>query len=87
MEQLVWTVEIVFREDGDKTRADAVLRGGGDEFHGWGRARRNPDDPELPAVGEELAAARALADLSQHLVDQASHLIEQWEGVPIHLQR
>lgn len=81
-----WTVEISFTEDEDRTRADAVLVGAPDDLRGWGRARRNPADPDLPAVGEEVAAARALVDLAHHLLEQASHRIETWEGRPVHLQ-
>ena len=80
-----WTIEICFTEDEDKTRADAVLAGAPVELHGWGRARRNPIDPDVPTVGEEIAAARALADLSHHLLDEAAHRIESREGQPIHL--
>jgi hypothetical protein len=84
-EPLTWTVKIVFNEDDEKTRADALLSGPADELHGWGRARRNPADPELPAVGEEVAAARALTDLAHHLLDQAGHRIESWEGHSVRL--
>jgi Domain of unknown function (DUF1876) len=80
-----WTVEIIFSEDEDKTRADATLSGAVDCLEGWGRARRNPADPKLPAVGEEIAAARALSDLAHHLLEQAAHRIESWEGHPIDL--
>jgi Domain of unknown function (DUF1876) len=80
-----WTVEIEFTEDEDKTRADAVLRGAPADLRGWGRARRNPTDPDMPSVGEEIAAARALADLSHHLLDQAAHRIESWAGHEIRL--
>jgi hypothetical protein len=82
---VTWTVSIVFTEDEDKTRADAILSGGPDELRAWGRARRNPADPDLPSVGEEVAAARALADLSHHLLDEAAHRIESWEGRPVRL--
>ena len=82
-----WTVTIVFSEDEDKTRADAELAGAELALSGWGRARRNPADPDLPKVGEEIAAARALADLSHHLLEQASHLIESWEGHKVELRR
>ena len=85
MSSTTWTIEIVFSEDEDKTRADARLSGGIDELHGWGRSRRNPDDPDVPAVGEEIAAARALGDLAHHLLEQAAHRIESWEGQPVHL--
>jgi hypothetical protein len=81
----VWTVEIVFTENGDRTRADARLRAGEREFTGWGRARRRPSDPDVPVIGEELAAARALADLTHRLVDEAADAIEQFEGRPVKL--
>ncbi len=77
---LTWTVEIVFSEDEDQTRADAILTGSPDGVQGWGRARRNPADPDVPTVGEEIAAARALSDLAHHVLDQAAHRIESWEG-------
>ena len=82
---LTWTVTIVFSEDEEKTRADAVLHGLPEELCGWGRARRSPDDPDVPAVGEEVAAARALNDLAHHLLEQAAHRIESWEHRPVHL--
>ena len=81
----VWTVEIVFTEDDDRTRADARLHAIGRDWHGWGRARRNPIDPDVPAIGEELAAARALADLSHQLVDSAAHEVERFEGHSVRL--
>lgn len=83
----VWNVTITFVEDEDKTRADAVLEAGQLELRGWGRARRNPLDPDLPAVGEEVAAARALSDLAHHLLEQAAQLIEGWEGHAVRLER
>lgn len=87
MMPLVWTVEITFNEDEDKTRADAVLIGSPDGLQGWGRARRNPLDPDMPTVGEEIAAARALSDLAHHLLEQAAHRIESWEGRRVELPR
>jgi len=81
----VWTVEIMFTEDEDHTRADAVLRGHRREYSGWGRARRNPSDPDVPVIGEELAAARALDDLAQHLLRDAASTIGAIEGHPVTL--
>ncbi len=79
-EPTTWTVTIVFSERDAKTRADAILMGARDELRGWGRVRRNPVDPDRPAIGEEVAAARALNDLAHHLLEQAAQLIEEWEG-------
>jgi hypothetical protein len=80
-----WTVTITFSQSDDKTRADARLAGAPDDLSGWGRARRNPADPELPAVGHEVAAARALSDLAHRLLDEAAHRIENWAGHPVDL--
>ena len=66
-----WHVQIDFAEEEDRTRADAILMLGGRRFHGWGRAKRSPDDPDVPVIGEELAAARALSELSHQLLDAA----------------
>jgi hypothetical protein len=81
----VWTVEIVFTEDDDHTRADALLQAGERGFSGWGRARRNPADPSVPVIGEELAAARALSDLAHRLLHEAASAIEQFDGAPVTL--
>jgi hypothetical protein len=84
-EPRVWTVEVVFTEDADRTRADTVLDVGDLRIHGWGRARRRPGDPDVPAIGEELAAARALADLAHQLLQHAADSIGAFEGHPVNV--
>lgn len=83
----VWTIELVIDENADVTEAKALLRVNDRELGGWGRARRAPKDPDRPQIGEELAAARALSDLSHQLVDAAAAEIEEFEGhrVNVHL--
>jgi hypothetical protein len=76
----VWTVEVLLDESEDKTDAEAVLEIRGERYAGWGRARRNPLDPAIARIGEELAAARALSDLAHKLLDAAATEIEQFEG-------
>jgi len=78
-------IEITFNEDGDHTEARASLSLRGATFAGWGRARRNPTDQNLPMVGEELAVARALSDLAHKLVEAAAEVISEREGGPAHL--
>lgn len=78
-------IEIAFEEDRDHTVALATLTLRGVRFTGSGRARRNPADPNVPVVGEELAAARALTDISHKLVDAAAEAISEREGRPAHL--
>jgi hypothetical protein len=79
-QQRMWRVDVVFTEDGDVTLADAVVDVGGSHYHGWGRARRNPADPDLRRLGEQVAAARALSDLSVQLRRATSEEIGEFEG-------
>lgn len=72
-----WTVEVTLDEQGDDTHADAALSlEGGVVLHGHGNSRRNPHDAMVPQIGDELAAARALADLADHLRDVTADDIE-----------
>jgi hypothetical protein len=84
-ENKVWTLEIAIGENADETEAQARLGVDDTEMVGWGRARRNPHDPARPRVGEELAVARALSDLSHRLLDAAIAEIEVFEGHPVDL--
>ena len=81
-ENKVWTLEIAIGENADETEAQARLRVDDTEMEGWGRARRRPSDPQRPRVGEELAVARALSNLSQRLIDAAVGEIEESERRP-----
>jgi hypothetical protein len=83
MKEKVWTINVVLLEEGDLTRADAILAGAGDDVRGFGRAKRAPQDPSVPMIGDELAAARALSDLAHNLLDAAASRIEAFEGHPV----
>jgi hypothetical protein len=85
MPDQTWRVNIAFTEEADRTRADAVLELASERFHGFGQAKRAPDDPSVPVIGEELAAARALSDLSHQLLQAAADRIEGFEGHPVKL--
>jgi hypothetical protein len=82
-EAKVWSIEVLLDETADETQAEAVLELDQRRHAGWGRARRNPDDPRVPRVGEELAAARALSELAHKLLDAAAETIEAFEGTPV----
>jgi hypothetical protein len=71
--EIVAVIEL--EEDLDHTEARATLELNGQAFTGTGRARRNPADPSVPVIGEELAIARALSDLAHGLVDAAAETI------------
>lgn len=68
----MWSVEIQLDEHDGHTKAVARLRT--DEttnLVGTGFARRNPADPNVPEIGEELATARALHALADRLLGAA----------------
>ena len=85
MPEQSWTVNVAFTEDGDRTRADATLQLASQRFHGFGQAKRSPGDPTVPVIGQDLAAARALSDLSHKLLEAAAERIESFEGHPVKL--
>lgn len=75
-----WNVEIFIdeHEDERRTRAEARLHTRGRTgLTGEGIAMRKPSDYEVPEIGDELAVARALADLSHRLMEAAAADIEQ----------
>jgi hypothetical protein len=80
-----WTADIVLTETPDQTDAVVTLRMGDAECVGRGRARRNPEDPNVPRIGEELATARALSELSGKLVEESARILEQHLGHEVHL--
>ena len=50
-----------------------------------GEARRSPADPDMPTVGDEVAAARALRQLADRLLEMASSDLSDAEGHPVSL--
>ena len=82
-----WTVTIEIDEHDGHTRARARLRTRDtDHTTGVGLARLNPTDRDVPEIGDEIAAARALSDLSQRLLQLATDDVEQSSGEPAQLR-
>ncbi|MFE2865986.1 DUF1876 domain-containing protein [Embleya sp. NPDC059259] len=85
-----WTVDIYHSEKaaddvpGDasvRTHAEARLRTEDTAgLRGRGDARKNPADPNIPEIGDELAAARALSDLAHRLLHMATRDLEAVAG-------
>ncbi|MFE4632050.1 dsRBD fold-containing protein [Streptomyces sp. NPDC056773] len=66
-----WKVGLYLIEEDGTTKARAVLEDGKSMMVGRGRARCNPQDVEIPAIGDELAASRAMRDLAGQLMRAA----------------
>ena len=84
MPEAHWNVDVAVTEDGRETRCQARLSGrDGVAMVGEGVARANPADENVPAIGGELAAARALSDLSHQLLTTAARDIESRTHQPV----
>lgn len=63
-----WTVTVSIDESGGQTRAKARLRWRDQEAVGVGLARLGPTDRYSAHIGDEVAVAKALADLSRRMM-------------------
>ncbi|GAA3367264.1 DUF1876 domain-containing protein [Streptomyces sannanensis] len=82
-----WHIEVEFEEVEKTTRASCLVRlQDGTELRAHGHANRHPDDPEQMRVGEEIAAARALNELSRTLLKKAGVEIEEVTHIPAHIR-
>ncbi|MBZ4318316.1 DUF1876 domain-containing protein [Streptomyces huiliensis] len=66
-----WTVRLDVSEDGGTTKARAVLDTGATSLTGQGVAKCSPGDQDVPVIGDEFAAGRALRDLGEQLIGTA----------------
>lgn len=74
-----WRVEILIGEREGRTYAEArLIPSAQPTLTGIGGARLNPADRDVPEIGDELAAARALSDLSHKLLEA---VVDDIEGV------
>ncbi|WP_175408333.1 DUF1876 domain-containing protein [Streptomyces sp. TRM64462] len=65
---LEWKINMDLLEDEGTTEARAVLDTGQSRLTGHGTARCNPEDQDVPLIGDELAASRAMSDLARQLM-------------------
>ncbi|WP_366916364.1 DUF1918 domain-containing protein [Streptomyces sp.] len=81
-----WHATVYLTEEDGHTTADAVLNTGSNALHGRGTAYRNPADPEVPEIGDELATGRALVALGRRLIEMSAEDIGAIEGHRVHLK-
>lgn len=83
---VTWQIQVALVESGGSTTAEAVLVNGPTEhddvapLRTVGHARKDPVDPEVPVIGDEIAAARALRRLADALLGQAEEDIAAVSG-------
>ncbi|MGA8114008.1 MAG: DUF1876 domain-containing protein [Actinocatenispora sp.] len=81
-------MDIYLDEHDGQTYSEARLRSGADvQLVGVGRARLAAQDDDVPEIGDELATARALADLGNKLLLATNADIGQITHEEVHLTR
>ncbi|MDI9885027.1 DUF1876 domain-containing protein [Streptomyces sp. HNM0645] len=73
---LEWKVRMYLSEEDGTTRARMDLDTGTARLTGHGTARCNPQDVDVPEIGDELAASRAMSDLARQLMRVADQDLE-----------
>ncbi len=83
-----WSMEVFVGELDGETDAEARLtEAEGRNFSGSGKAKLNPADENVAVIGEEIAIARALSDLSHKLLHSAAVGVESMTHKKAHLHR
>ncbi|MGG7569342.1 DUF1876 domain-containing protein [Streptomyces sirii] len=78
-----WGVRLYLFEEAGTTKARMVLDTGTTSLTGHGKAQCKPEDVDVPEIGDELAASRAMSDLAAQLQQTA---YDDLEGVRAHSQ-
>jgi hypothetical protein len=82
-----WTVQVFIDEHDGSTHAEArLLPADTVTLVGTGTARVSPRDRDVPEIGDELATARALADLAHRLLEAAAGDVEAMTHEDVHLR-
>jgi len=80
-----WCVDLYLFEQGARNHgARSPSYGCPTALDGRGETRRNPSDVDIPEIGDEVAAARALRRLADRLLGVASDDIEAVEAHEVH---
>jgi len=82
-----WQVRVSIFESGDDTSANVVLlTEAPTHLTARGQSHRGTGDTSVPEIGDEVAVARALRHLADHLLDTAAQDVEAVTGENIHLR-
>ncbi|QJS13852.1 DUF1876 domain-containing protein [Streptomyces argyrophyllae] len=72
-----WSVRLhLFEDDDGTTKAHVTLDTGTTALTGHGTAHCNPVDTNVPEIGDELAAGRAMHDLAHQLLNAAERDVQ-----------
>jgi Rv2632c-like len=83
-----WSMEVFVGEiDGETDAEVRMIKMDNRNFSGRGKARLNPADRNVSVIGEEIAIAHALSDLSHKLLHSAAVGVESMAHEKARLHR
>ena len=83
-----WSMEVSVGEiDGETDAKVRMIKIDYRNFSGHGKAKLNPADRNVSVIGEEIAIARALSDLSHKLLHSAAVGVESMTHEKARLHR
>ena len=82
-----WKIDLHLYEVGEETTAHAVLVGDVPAIETTGSARRSPTVTDVPRIGDEVAAARALHRLADRMLASAKGDIAAAQGKSVLVHR
>ena len=83
-----WSIEVFVGEiDGETDAEVCMTKIDNRNFSGRGKAKLNPADQDVAMIGEEIAIARALSDLSHKLLHSAAIGVESMTHEKARLHR
>lgn len=81
-----WRISMNLIEyENNLTRAQVTAEAGARTLRCYGEAHRNPTDSDVPDIGDEVAAGRALIELGNQLLRNAAQDIEVLEGHSVYV--
>lgn len=80
-----WPIRLYFFEEDGQTQARVVLKAAAGRLEVVGEARCEPTDFDVPEIGDEVAAGRALIALGGKLLRSGEADVEDLRGTPVHI--
>lgn len=80
-----WPIRLYFFEEDGQTQARVWLKPGATALEAVGEAQCEPTDFDVPEIGDEVAAGRALVALGTRLLRSGEIDVADLRGAPVHI--
>lgn len=81
-----WPIRLYFFEEDGQTQARVLLKAGAGSIEVVGEAVCEPADFDVPEIGDEVAAGRALIALGDKLLRSGEADVGDLRGSPVHIE-